>query len=219
MSRAKDLTGQKFGKLTAISRTEKKGHKGLAVWLCVCECGRLTEVESYNLRSGRVKSCGCGWHEPGDYTGVRRGDLIGIRRTGKTCIYRGKEQDIWEWQCSCGNRIERPLHQVYPKGISCCPECCLKRQSLHGSETRSENLVEGMNLTSFQLRDILDGRLTKANRSGIRGVSWAKNANKWTARGYRDGKAIHLGYFDNLEDAANARREFLSSSLDVPQNF
>ncbi len=219
MSKASDLTGQKFGKLTAISRTGQTGHRGAAIWMCVCECGSTVEVESYNLRSGRVKSCGCGQHAPGDYTGVRRGDLIGVRRTGKTCICRGKEQDIWLWQCKCGNRVERPLSQVYPKGISCCPECSRKRRVAHGYETRNENLVEGTNLTSSQLKGILDGKLTKANRSGIRGVSWAKNANKWTARGFRDGKPIHLGYFESIEDAANARREFLNRNLDTVQNF
>ncbi len=218
MSKVKDLTGMKFGKLTAISLTGKTGHNG-AIWLCVCECGNTAEVESYNLCSGRVKSCGCSQHAPGDYTGVRRGKLIGIRRTGKTCTYRGKKQDVWLWQCSCGNRIERPLCQVYPKGISCCPECYARRRVMHGYETRCENLVDGTNLTTFQLRDILDGKLTKANRSGIRGVSWAKNANKWTARGFRNGKAIHLGYFENIEDAATARQEFLNRNLDIPQNF
>ena len=79
--------------------------------------------------------------------------------------------------------------------------------------------MDGTNMTESQLRGVLEGRLTRRNRSGIRGVSWAKSANKWTARGFKDGKPIHLGYFENIEDAANARQEFLNQNLKVPDGF
>ena len=54
---------------------------------------------------------------------------------------------------------------------------------------------------------------SRRNRSGIRGVSWAQNANKWTARGFRDVKPIHLGYFSDIEDAKKAREDFLKRNL------
>jgi hypothetical protein len=74
-------------------------------------------------------------------------------------------------------------------------------------------------MSAGQLRGVLEGRLTSRNRSGVRGVSWAKNANKWTARGFKDGKQIHLGYFETIEDAAKARQEFLNKYLEVPDDF
>jgi hypothetical protein len=52
-----DLTGKKFGRLTAMSEIGKK-HKQV-YWLCICECGNKTEVSTHNLRQGSVKSCGC----------------------------------------------------------------------------------------------------------------------------------------------------------------
>lgn len=55
----KDLTNQKFGKLTAIKPTDKRGPKGEVVWLCKCDCGKNTEVISSALISKKILSCGC----------------------------------------------------------------------------------------------------------------------------------------------------------------
>lgn len=52
-----DLSGQKFGRLTAIKSADGKAHQ--AAWLCVCECGNERVVLTGNLRSGHTKSCGC----------------------------------------------------------------------------------------------------------------------------------------------------------------
>ena len=55
-----DLSGMKFGRLTVIKPNGKiRGH---VAWLCKCDCGNETTVESSELlrknRSG-TKSCGC----------------------------------------------------------------------------------------------------------------------------------------------------------------
>lgn len=53
----KDLTGKVFGKLTVINVISFE--KGRANFLCKCECGNMTIVNSGNLQSGVTKSCGC----------------------------------------------------------------------------------------------------------------------------------------------------------------
>lgn len=57
-----DLTGQKFGRLTVVKRVEDyvspSGQK-LVQWLCECECGNKTIVQSCILRHGKTASCGC----------------------------------------------------------------------------------------------------------------------------------------------------------------
>ena len=212
MAKAKDLTGQKFGKLTAIANTGIRGGGGLE-WVCICDCGNEVKVGSYNLTSGRVKSCGCAQHAARDYTGVRRGDLVGVRKTGRTISYYGYEREVWEWRCKCGNIIERAVSQVYPQGVSCCPDCARRKR---GEQCRNNILgdrVEGTTLTRKQLDNVLTGKLTSRNKSGVRGVSWAENAKKWTAHGFKDGKAIHLGYFNSIEEAAEARLEFIKNNL------
>lgn len=56
MSKLKDLTGQKFGKLTVIKRAENI--KNRTRWECICECGRKVIIDSSHLRAGNTKSCG-----------------------------------------------------------------------------------------------------------------------------------------------------------------
>lgn len=58
MGKIKDLTGQKFGKLTALYKLHNINKQG-AYWLCVCECGNITEVRGNHLSNGNIKSCGC----------------------------------------------------------------------------------------------------------------------------------------------------------------
>ncbi len=53
-----DITGQRFGRLTAVSRAESDGSN--AWWLCLCECGAQARVRLCHLKSGSIKSCGCG---------------------------------------------------------------------------------------------------------------------------------------------------------------
>lgn len=58
-NRLKDLTGQKFGRLTAIKRLDKKHIDGSYFWLCQCDCGNMHEAVSNHLLRGDVQSCGC----------------------------------------------------------------------------------------------------------------------------------------------------------------
>lgn len=60
---AKDLTGQKFGYLTAVARAgSSDGVNRKALWLCRCECGTEVIRESQYLRTKhrtQPRSCGC----------------------------------------------------------------------------------------------------------------------------------------------------------------
>lgn len=54
----KDLTGEKFGRLSVI-RSEGKNRHGSYMWLCECDCGNRKVLDGSELRRGNVKSCGC----------------------------------------------------------------------------------------------------------------------------------------------------------------
>lgn len=53
----KDLTGIKYGRLTVLGFSHRKGKN--YYWLCKCECGNETTVQSGHLKNGGIKSCGC----------------------------------------------------------------------------------------------------------------------------------------------------------------
>ena len=70
-----------------------------------------------------------------------------------------------------------------------------------GIDNRIENIREADN--TIQQRN----RAQRSdNRSGVTGVFWYKNLNKWCADIKVKGKKIFLGYFDNLDDAAAVRK-------------
>jgi hypothetical protein len=48
-------------------------------------------------------------------------------------------------------------------------------------------------------------KLSNNNTSGCKGVNFDKKAKKWRALIMIDGIHLHIGYFDNLEDAKTAR--------------
>lgn len=59
LGKAKDITGEKFGRLMAIKRVGSNPKNKLAKWLCKCECGKEKIVDGNYLRRGSTKSCGC----------------------------------------------------------------------------------------------------------------------------------------------------------------
>ena len=58
MSKANDLTGKKFGKLTVLERCENS-KSGYVRWLCKCDCGNNSIVYAGNLTKKHTTSCGC----------------------------------------------------------------------------------------------------------------------------------------------------------------
>lgn len=55
--RFRDLTGQRFGRLTA--KFYAGSNKKRSLWLCSCECGGLAIAVPAELSSGHKQSCGC----------------------------------------------------------------------------------------------------------------------------------------------------------------
>lgn len=56
--KTKDLTGQKFGKLTVLKRVSPIGEPHMK-WECKCDCGRTITVAGTALKQGITQSCGC----------------------------------------------------------------------------------------------------------------------------------------------------------------
>jgi hypothetical protein len=104
----KDLTGQKFGYLTAkyfvTSSQSKNGYSG---WMCQCDCGNEHFVSTKALTSGNTSSCGCYEKE----------------RKFKHGQSRTKLYYIWSSMRERCNKPEVPNYRFYgAKGIKVCAE-------------------------------------------------------------------------------------------------
>lgn len=98
MAKALDLTGKRFGILTAIEKAYSE--KGRSVWLCRCDCGNeVTRRGDVLQRSGENASCGC-LRKREDLSGYVFGELTVLRFD----MYY-KKSPKWLCKCSCGKEI------------------------------------------------------------------------------------------------------------------
>lgn len=189
----KDISGRRFGKLTALSPTEERGSRGDTVWNCSCDCGNAVKVEIGQLISGIRKSCGCLSHPPvKDFIGKRFGQLTVTEYAGKTAgMHR------WKCLCDCGKEtvVGQTLLQT-GKTKSCgCLQAVIYKENL--------GLADGSSITILQ--SIKKGRLIQSNTSGHNGVYFDKRQRRWVAQITFQGKTKYLGSFELLEDAVEAR--------------
>jgi len=54
----KDVSGQQFGRLTAIGAIGRNKHRNI-LWLCICECGSESTTTVAHLLANHSTSCGC----------------------------------------------------------------------------------------------------------------------------------------------------------------
>lgn len=132
MSRVKDETGNRYGRLTVIERAGSTSG-GIALWKCRCDCGNETVVAGSKLRNGLTVSCGCKMRESG---GHNFKDLVGQKFGYLTVIRRVDNIDgkvAYECKCDCGKTIiTKSAYLLFNGKIS----CGCKRQS------KGENIIE-----------------------------------------------------------------------------
>lgn len=109
----KDITGQRFGRLVAISYAGK-GNRRRTYWNCKCDCGNLTRVQTAHLKSGHTTSCGCRLNELNSSIG-KLNYKNGLSTSRLNSIYRNML-----------NRCYRKEVRSYPsyggRGIKVCSE-------------------------------------------------------------------------------------------------
>ena len=108
----KNLTGQRFGKLTALYRTEC--HKRTE-WMCQCDCGVRKSIWSNALTRSEATHCGCQTFAHRSRARTKHGSA----RPGK----KTRTYNIWialRQRCNDPNSINYPNYGG--RGISVCPE-------------------------------------------------------------------------------------------------
>lgn len=96
-----DITGKRFGFLTALRRDSNHKKK----WVCRCDCGNETSVFQENLKAGRTVSCGCHNLTKSKTHGLTLHPLYG---TWLTMVHR------------CTNPKHAQYHNYGGRGITVC---------------------------------------------------------------------------------------------------
>ena len=105
----RDLTGEKFNRLTVLGRAGS--HGGRACWNCLCDCGQSVIVETADLKSGNTKSCGC----------MKREQIAERSITHNES--KGRLYNVWKGMKKRCNNPNSTVYRYYGgRGISVCQE-------------------------------------------------------------------------------------------------
>lgn len=107
-----NLIGNKYGMLTVIEKGEST-KRGKLTWKCRCDCGNIKKksVNGYDLKSGKVKSCGCYYSISNARRNVTHGDT-------SSRLYR-----IWQGvKARCYRKSTKEYAYYGGKGINVCKD-------------------------------------------------------------------------------------------------
>lgn len=192
-----DLTGRQFGELTVIRKVENTKHNSTHR-LCKCSCGADYVVQGSLLVTGKRTRCSSKVHEKNyayvDITGQRFGRLV--------ALYPSKRYDksgsvVWHCKCDCGNEVDVPYNTlVYTNQKSCG---CQKKEH----DQKLKTFLTHVAGTSVDM--LKSKKIPTDNTTGYKGVYLIRG--KYVAKIVFQKKQYFLGTYENIEDAAEARKE------------
>lgn len=143
-----------------------------------------------------------------------------VEKTGDCWLWTASKNGSGYGQFSCGTRLQY-AHRLAWSWANYCPmppswlkvdHTCYNTSCVNPKHLRL--------VTSKQNQENRSGLQTN-NKSGYQGVIWLKRDRKWRATVRSAGKAIYVGYFDDVHEAgkaALAKRLELQTHNDLDRN-
>lgn len=183
-----DLTNKKFERLLVLKESGKD-KSGAIMWLCKCDCGVEKEVRGNDLRSGKIKSCGCLGKEKRliatqkhhsetktkpykDLTNQKFGRLLVICFDEQYTALKREQGDKniwWKCQCDCGNIIHAAGVRLTGNHTRSCG--CLQREKAAQNMKNAQQI--GAKNKLIDLTGWKCGRLTVLERANNKGKKTA----------------------------------------------
>lgn len=216
MTKRLDIIGDRFNRLVVVSLESVKADA--TFWRCRCDCGKEIVVKGTNLRSGNTNSCGCYMKDQTSKTSIKLWQPIANKGSYLIPLTKSKNAII----------DKEDLEKIKDfKWVTRGPEgYAISRCKNSGKIVRMHRIILGVTNPKMDVdhinHDTLDNRKQNLrvcehhkncankrpdrNSTGITGVSKRKGLNKYNAYITVKKKNIHLGYFYDIADAINARK-------------
>ena len=232
-----DLTGQKFGHWNVIGPSDKKqcGSR-LWDCVCDCQMDKPEEEREHHykqtgaLKNGLVTSCNCSrkntplmrYHKDNKYGELNEKTMYGVSSSGDKFIFDKSDYEYISKYCwtigtngyffttkrykdenNQTQEIRISLHRfIWEINFGKIKDGFIDHINGKRFDNRKENLR-----VVLQVQNSYNQGLRSTNTSGIKGVRYNSQKNKWEARINHNYKSIHLGLYDNKEDAIKARKD------------
>lgn len=194
MNKLVDLSGQRIGRLTIISRASENTKDNRPRWRCLCDCGQEKILSRYQLR--KAKSCGCGKAFK-DLKGMNFGWLTVLEFLGKNV----HGHSTWRCRCECGEIREVTSSNLLGKITKSCGRCARinpqnnkggKRMTANGyveltmpehpnARGRNGCVFEHVVVMSNMIGRPLTSKETVHHKNGIRDDNRPENLELWTS--------------------------------------
>jgi hypothetical protein len=155
----KDITGQKFGKLTILKYVKTVNKR--PYWECKCECGNIKIIRGKEIKSGLIKSCGCLLHNP-----ILRNNLIGKRFNFLIVLDRDKTNKnsvFYKCKCDCGKETTVSSWKLISSHTKSCG--CLRSEVSSENDLKRNKIMVGKNHPRWRFDLTNEDREENSNRN------------------------------------------------------
>lgn len=204
----------------------KKSDSNNTKWLCECSCSEHTqkEVRGSDLRNGHSKSCGCEknamiakskfkYNQYSELMTDEHGEYYIGRTSNTNKEFYIDADDFDKIKNYCWREVKSRRADITSRICTSIDNKTVYMHQVIGFKAYDHVDRNELNNRKYNLRpcsksqNSANRNLQQNNTSGVTGVYWYANRNKWVAQISFKQKQIRktLGYFANKDDAIRAR--------------